>query len=231
YCLSEMQRQWKLFRRGSARHVAVSQSHVARRRLSGLPKRQTPVQRTRSHPLGSGGFELARPLADQDQLRRIALPCAAAMRAVAVRHAFQRFSDIILLTVSIRQSAVARHGEGRLNVRHWVKFGYGFLVLAAVVVRIDVAHAQNLDQGKPAAKLFADSCAACHHNARGLAKGRFNLVLFLFLQQHYTSNSSSAWTLTSYLESLDVPQRNAPTKSARRSSTTSARPPAPMSGR
>jgi hypothetical protein len=56
-------------------------------------------------------------------------------------------------------------------------------------------------------------------------------VLFLFLQQHYTSNSSSAWTLTSYLESVDAPQRNAATRSARRSSPTSTRPSAPISGR
>jgi hypothetical protein len=69
------------------------------------------------------------------------------------------------------------------------------------------AHAQNLDQGKPPAKLFADSCTACHHSPRGLAKGRFSLTLFLFLQKHYASNSSSAWALTSYLESVDTPRR------------------------
>src|SRR5476651_2526209 len=69
------------------------------------------------------------------------------------------------------------------------------------------AHAQNLDQGKSATRLFADSCATCHRSARGLAKGRFSLTLYLFLQKHYASNSSSAWTLTSYLESVDSPQR------------------------
>jgi hypothetical protein len=84
----------------------------------------------------------------------------------------------------------------------------GLLVLVAMAVLSGAAaHAQNLDQGKPAAKLFADSCTACHHSARGLAKGRFSLTLFLFLQKHYASNSSSAWTLTSYLESLDTPRR------------------------
>lgn len=123
------------------------------------------------------------------------------------------------------------HNEGRLNLRHWVKSGCSFIVAAAVVGLIGVAHAQNLDQGKSAPKLFADGCGACHHSARGLAKGRLSLVLFLFLQQHYTSNSSSAWTLTSYLESVDAPQRNAATKSARRSSPTSTRPSAPISGR
>src|SRR5215472_164086 len=78
---------------------------------------------------------------------------------------------------------------------------------AIAVVIGGLAHAQNLDQGKSSAKLFADNCAACHHRARGLAKGRFSLTLFLFLQKHYTSTSGSAWALASYLESLDTPKR------------------------
>src|SRR5450631_985413 len=95
------------------------------------------------------------------------------------------------------------------------------LVLGAISVLIGAgAHAQNIDQGKPAAKLFADSCATCHRSARGLAKGRFRLTLYLFLQQHYASNSSSAWALTSYLESVDSPQRG-------RSRAAAAKPPRP----
>jgi mono/diheme cytochrome c family protein len=86
------------------------------------------------------------------------------------------------------------------------KTGCGLLVLA-VVLGSSAADAQNLDQGKPAPKLFAEGCAACHRSARGLAKGRFRLTLYLFLQKHYVSNSSSAWALSSYLESLDSPKR------------------------
>jgi mono/diheme cytochrome c family protein len=102
----------------------------------------------------------------------------------------------------------------------------------------DGAHAQNIDQGKPAARLFADGCAACHRSARGLAKGRFRLTLYLFLQQHYASNSSSAWALTSYLETVDNPQRgrsraaaakpSSPAVSTSRSSI--RRPPASVPG-
>jgi hypothetical protein len=66
---------------------------------------------------------------------------------------------------------------------------------AILVLSGGAAHAQNLDQGKSPAKLFADGCAACHHSPRGLAKGRFRLTLFLYLQDHYASNSSSAWAL------------------------------------
>jgi hypothetical protein len=95
------------------------------------------------------------------------------------------------------------------------------------------AHAQNLDQGKPAPKLFADGCATCHRSARGLAKGRFRLTLFLFLQKHYATSSTSAWALTSYLESVDTPQRGRsraaaakPSAPATRTSRSSVRPPA-----
>jgi hypothetical protein len=84
----------------------------------------------------------------------------------------------------------------------------GLLALGAIAALAGGgAQAQNLDQGKPPARLFKDGCAECHHSARGLAKGRFSLTLFLFLQQHYSTSASSAWTLTSYLESLDRPQR------------------------
>jgi mono/diheme cytochrome c family protein len=68
------------------------------------------------------------------------------------------------------------------------------------------AHAENLDAGKSGARLFADSCATCHRTARGLAKGRFRLTLYLFLQQHYASSSDSASALSSYLQSVDTPQ-------------------------
>jgi mono/diheme cytochrome c family protein len=72
------------------------------------------------------------------------------------------------------------------------------------------ARAQNLDEGKSGARLFADSCVTCHHRARGLTKGRFRLSLYLFLQQHYASNSSAAWELASYLESVDETPRGRP---------------------
>jgi hypothetical protein len=88
------------------------------------------------------------------------------------------------------------------------KLRRSLLALGAISVLIcGGAQAQNIDQGKPAARLFADGCAACHRSARGLAKGRFRLTLYLFLQQHYASSSSSAWELTSYLESVDGPRR------------------------
>jgi mono/diheme cytochrome c family protein len=105
------------------------------------------------------------------------------------------------------------------------------------VLTTSAADAQDLDQGKPAPKLFADSCATCHRSARGLAKGRFSLSLYLFLRQHYASNSGSAWALTSYLESVDSakggPSRAAarPPPSTTGTSGSALRPPMPVPGR
>ena len=110
------------------------------------------------------------------------------------------------------------------------KTGCGLIVLAAIAALSgSVAGAQNLDQGKPAPKLFAESCASCHRSPRGLAKGRFHLTLYLFLQKHYSSGSSSAWALASYLESVDSGKRVAAKTGASRSRL--LRPPAPVPAR
>jgi mono/diheme cytochrome c family protein len=89
------------------------------------------------------------------------------------------------------------------------------LALAAIgFLSCSAASAQeNIDAGKSAQKLFAETCAACHRSPRGLSKGRFSFTLYLYLQKHYASNSSSAWALTSYLESVDAGKR-APTRAA-----------------
>ena len=118
------------------------------------------------------------------------------------------------------------------------KTGCGLLALAVIsVLSGSVAEAQNLDQSKPAPKLFAEGCASCHRSARGLAKGRFSLTLYMFLQKHYASNSSSAWALTSYLESTDSAKRaesraaGRPRTATTGTSRSSLRPPAPVPAR
>jgi hypothetical protein len=72
----------------------------------------------------------------------------------------------------------------------------------------------------------------CHRSPRGLAKGRFSLTLYMFLQQHYVSNSSAAKELTSYLESVDSPpkDRRAPAAKPSKSATgaSASRPPMPI---
>jgi mono/diheme cytochrome c family protein len=111
------------------------------------------------------------------------------------------------------------------------KIGCGLLVVAVLAALSGAAiGAQNLDQGKPAQKLFAEGCASCHRSPRGLAKGRFQLTLYLFLQKHYSSGSSSAWALASYLDSVDSGKRAA-AKPGKSASRTSFRPPAPVPAR
>lgn len=110
------------------------------------------------------------------------------------------------------------------------------LALAAVAtLSWSTASAQeNLDAGKPPQKLFAEGCAGCHRSAKGLAKGRFSLSLYLFLQKHYASNASSAWALMSYLEQVDAKRATARAAAASQrqssiwSSRSPPRPPAPV---
>ena len=116
-----------------------------------------------------------------------------------------------------------------------VILGRGLLALGlAAMPAIGAARAENLDQGKSGPRLFADSCATCHRSARGLAKGRISLTLFLYLREHYASNSSTAWELTSYLESVDgVPRSRSRSAAAKPSPSTfqaqsSPRPPLPV---
>ena len=114
----------------------------------------------------------------------------------------------------------------------------GLLALGAIGFHVLIstdALAQNLDEGKSAVRLFADSCVTCHRSPRGLAKGRYRVTLFMFLQDHYASNSRAAWELTSYLASVDAPQRGrSRTATANSSSAASSkqrssiRPPKPV---
>jgi hypothetical protein len=94
------------------------------------------------------------------------------------------------------------------------------------------AQAQNIDEGKSAARLFADSCVNCHRSATGLAKGRFRPTLFLFLQDHYTASTGAAWELSSYLAEVDTPPKSRSKKTAAKSTATASRsairPPAPV---
>jgi hypothetical protein len=75
------------------------------------------------------------------------------------------------------------------------------------------ARAENLDQGKSGQKLFADTCVTCHKSAKGLTK-RGYLTLYFFLKDHYVSDSTSAWALTSYLESVEGAPRGRSKKGA-----------------
>ncbi|MDE2331935.1 MAG: hypothetical protein KGK16_14270 [Bradyrhizobium sp.] len=96
------------------------------------------------------------------------------------------------------------------------------------------AHAQNLNEGKSAAQLFANGCTTCHRSPRGMAKGRFKLQLFMFLKDHYSTSSSEAWALAAYLQSAEGPARGRPRTGAakphapRHNGDPATRPPMPV---
>jgi mono/diheme cytochrome c family protein len=115
----------------------------------------------------------------------------------------------------------------------WPALGGSLLVLAALYSWSGgAARAQNIDAGKSAPRLFADSCVNCHRNPKGLARGRFRPTLFLFLQDHYTASTGAAWELASYLAAVDTPPRGRPKTSASHPTTAThrspIRPPAPV---
>jgi hypothetical protein len=113
----------------------------------------------------------------------------------------------------------------------------GLLSLVIVVALLGAtAQADDLDQGKSGAKLFAANCAHCHRSPRGLAKDRFSWTLSRFLQQHYTSGAASAQTLTAFLQSVDTRAGSQPSVRNTRPPGTSKsepalRPPAPVPAR
>lgn len=106
------------------------------------------------------------------------------------------------------------------------------LIIAIVALAGGLASAQDLDQGKSGAQLFATNCVACHHSPKGLAQDSFSWTLSSFLQQHYTGSAASAQVLTAYLQSIDArrakPQPAVHNSPAPKSSLSSAppRPPA-----
>jgi len=102
------------------------------------------------------------------------------------------------------------------------------LAIVALAAAVS-ARAQNLDEGKSAAKLFGDSCASCHRSAKGLAKGRFRLTLYMFLKDHYSTGSDTAWALASYLADIDNAAGARPQGKPRKpASHSSLKPPAPI---
>src|SRR5215510_9988695 len=93
-----------------------------------------------------------------------------------------------------------------------ISHAFALLVIAMTSLTPTGARAENIDQDKDKSgpKLFAASCADCHRSARGLAKGRLSIMLSYYLQQHYTSSSATAQTLTAYLQSVYTPPRSKP---------------------
>jgi len=77
--------------------------------------------------------------------------------------------------------------------------GFASVVAVAVGFAGPTLSQTNIDQGKPASELFANYCAVCHKSTRGLANGRSNFTLSLFLREHYAASSQQAAALAAYV--------------------------------
>jgi hypothetical protein len=99
-------------------------------------------------------------------------------------------------------------------------------VIAAAAVAADApAQAQsNLDAGKSAAQIFADTCNACHRGPREVRP-----TSAAFLREHYTTGPREAAAMAAYLASIGsdaraVQQRRPPTLGAGQAASPGADP-------
>src|SRR5258708_10472432 len=106
---------------------------------------------------------------------------------------------------------------GRFVVSRIARLMPCLIVAAAVGVTVSSARAQaNLDAGKSAAQIFADTCNACHRSAREIKPAGAG-----FLRQHYTTGGREAAAMAAYLAAIGsdpraVQQRRPPTLGAAR---------------
>jgi hypothetical protein len=128
--------------------------------------------------------------------------------------------------------SVAAKGDWGMQV---AKLWRSLLAVGAMLVLIGAARRGESGSGQTGSEAVCGQLPDMSSQRTRLAKGRFGPTLFLFLQKHYATSSSSAWALTSYLESVDTPQRGRsraaaakPSSPAIRTSRSSIRPPASM---
>ena len=102
-----------------------------------------------------------------------------------------------------------------IRVRRIARLMPCVLVAAAVCATVSSARAQaNLDRGKSAAQIFADTCNACHRSPREI-----RATSAAFLREHYTTGPQQAAAIAAYLASVGsdpraVQQRRPPTLGA-----------------
>ena len=106
-----------------------------------------------------------------------------------------------------------------------------WVIGAAIATAVVPAQAQsNLDAGKSAAQIFADTCNACHRSARELKPTHAG-----FLRDHYTTGMREAASMAAYLASVGsdpraVQRRPAPVMGAGRTTAPEAAPPGTAPG-
>jgi hypothetical protein len=83
-----------------------------------------------------------------------------------------------------------------------VNRGFALTIGFVAALAPAMARAQtNIDQGKSASQLFANSCAECHKAPHALAKGKSAAAVAQFLSEHYTTGRDQAAALAVYVTS------------------------------
>lgn len=104
----------------------------------------------------------------------------------------------------------------------------GFALTIGFVAALAPAMAQaqtNIDQGKSASQLFANSCAECHKAPHSLAKGKSAAAVAQFLSEHYTTGRDQAAALAIYVMSgRDTVASPAPARKLRPGEAANAKP-------
>ena len=91
------------------------------------------------------------------------------------------------------RSGIRVDEEGLLfPIRHWAPW---LGAMAVMPFLLAAAGAEDLDAGKPPARLFSTNCTGCHNSPRGLARDMSARALSDFLRQHYTTGASTASVL------------------------------------
>jgi hypothetical protein len=132
---------------------------------------------------------------------------------------------------SKHESAPEGGRQGRLMVSRIDRFA-GWMAGAAVALAVIPAQAQstNIDAGKSAAQIFADTCNGCHRSPRQLRP-----TTAWFLRDHYTTGGREAAAMAAYLASMGSDPRAVQQQQQRRPPAVGAgqatSPPATEAGR
>lgn len=98
----------------------------------------------------------------------------------------------------------AAGAEGKVAVARVPRALLRLVGFAAAMLTLPANAQGNLDAGKTPAQIFADTCAACHRNARELKRTSAN-----FLRAHYTTGPVEASAMANYLAGVGTSEPRA----------------------
>lgn len=98
-----------------------------------------------------------------------------------------------------------------------------WVLALSAAIPLALAHAQNLDAGKPPSQIFSEVCANCHRSTREV---RGNATAS-FLREHYTTGGEMASAMAAYLTGAGGAGAAPPKRQPAPAATATREPPAP----